>query len=360
MRKILLAFAALASAFTVAQTRCTVPVSDATFQQNFNQIAVLRGDAAKQERSVSFVTANCVKSQQVKTLALLFTSDSVRLIFCKAAYPKVTDTLNFFNVYDAFTSFSYAIRMYDYTQHYRWGKSTVITNTVIVTPPPPPANTAITYPAWSYPDTARTIANKGCAGPVVNETTFNSLAENVKKQPSEESKIVAIESAATNNCLSTAQAMKLSSFLTLEENRLRILKNTLPRVYDQEHYNYSMNVLTTQAKKDEWVAYAVSYLTPPCTVSANEFNNLIGQIRAKTFDDDQLTLVKDMSKDRCFNVEQLKVISNEFTFDDEKTEVFKTCYAKCPDKQNYYQLVDKLTFTSAKDELRRFINAGGK
>jgi hypothetical protein len=84
------------------------------------------------------------------------------------------------------------------------------------------------------------------------------------------------------------------------------------------------------------------------------------QIRAKSFDDDQVELVKLLAKDRCFNVDQLKTISGEFSFDDEKMEVFKFCYSKCPDKQNYYQLVDKLSFNSNKDELKRFINAGGK
>ena len=359
MNKLLLAFAVFSCGFLSAQVRCTVPVNDITFQQNFNQIAVLRGDPAKQERSVSFVNSNCVNSLQVKNIAMLFASDSVRLIFCKAAYARTTDTMNFFGVYDAFQSFSYAIRLYDYTQHYKWGKTTtIVTHVPPTTTPTTP--TAPTYPAWSYPDTTRTIANKGCAGPVVNETTFNSLAENVRKQPSEESKIVAIESAATNNCLSTAHVMKLSSFLNLEENRLRILKNTLPRVYDQEHYNYSMNVLTTQTKKDEWLAFATAYLTPPCVVSDGDFNNLIGQIRAKSFDDDQVALIKLLAKDRCFNVAQLKIMADEFSFDEEKMDVFKTCYAKCPDKQNYYQLVDKLTFSANKEELRRYINAGGK
>jgi hypothetical protein len=347
--------------FYLSAQRCTTPVAPAIFQQNFNQVAMLRSDAAKQSTAVSFVNANCVSSLQVKSMAMLFTSDSVRLIFCKAAYPRVTDTAEFFAVYDAFQSFSYAIRLYDYAQHYK-----PVRGDVVITPrpvPPVPVPTAPAgpvFPSWQYPDTLRRAANKGCAGPVIGEGAFTAIADNVFRQPTEESKIVAIESASANNCLSVAQVMKLSSMLTGEDNRMRVMKNTFPRVYDQEHYTSAAVAFTTPQKQSEWNAFGAAYLTPPCVVSEAAFGPLLQQIKSKTFPADRLALVKDMAKDRCFNTAQLKQISDQFTFDDERMEIFKLCYAQCPDKQNYYILVDQLSFTSKKDELRRFINGGGK
>lgn len=358
MKKILLLAFICVSGFLIAQ-RCRVPVSTEIFQQNFNQIAVLRGDASKQVRAEQFVTANCVSSQQLKTLAQLFTTDSVRLIVCQKAYPRVTDTASFFVVYDAFAAFSYALRLYDYTQHYKPAVGAVITSTVVVTQPPPPAAQTPTYPTWFYPDTVRSTASKGCAGPVISEHQFSTIANNAFRQPTEESKIVAIENAMTANCMSITQHMKLASLLQNEDNRMRVMMNGFARVYDQEHYSYAGSMFSVAAKKDEWNNYCVAYLTPPCTVSNQAFAGLLQQVHAKNFDDDQLTLIKSMSNDRCFNVEQLKKFSDEFSFDDEKMNLFKHCYAKCPDKQNYYQLVDKLAFTQNKDELRRFINAGG-
>jgi hypothetical protein len=356
MKKIVLLAFICASGFLYAQ-RCRVPVSNETFQQNFNQIAVLRGDAGKQVRAEQFVTANCVSSQQLKTLAQLFTSDSVRLIVCQKAYPRVTDTSSFFVVYDAFAAFSYALRLYDHVQHYK-PAGPVITSTVVVTQPTTPSSPA--YPTWFYPDTIRTTGSKGCAGPVISEHQFSIIAGNVFKQPTEESKIVAIENGMSSNCMSLTQHMKLASMLQNEDNRMRVMKSGFARVYDQEHYSYAGSMFSVAAKKDEWNNYCAAYLTPPCVVSSQDFNGLMEQIRAKSFDDDQVELVKLLAKDRCFNVDQLKTISGEFSFDDEKMEVFKFCYSKCPDKQNYYQLVDKLSFNSNKDELKRFINAGGK
>lgn len=339
--------------FVFAQ-RCITPVSPAIYQQNLNQITVMRGDVGKQQRADEFVTRNCVSSQQVKGIAALFVSDSIRYIFCRTAYQTVTDKENFFLVYDAFKSFSWSIRLYDYV----FRNPTQTGPTTIVTPPAPVAGPV--YPAWVYPDTARTTSSRGCSGPVIAEAAFSLVAANVFKQPTDESKIVAIESASANNCLSTAQLMKLSSMLSGDDNRMRAMKSGFTRVYDQEHYSAATVVFAAKPKQDEWTAYCAAYLTPPCVVSNQDFAPLLQQIKDKTFPSDKLALVKLLAKDRCFNTGQLQQIADEFSFDDERMEIFKLCYPKCPDRQNYYLLVDKLTFSTNKDELKRFINAGGK
>lgn len=373
MKRILLLALLFTSGIASAQ-RCKTPVSEAVFQQNFNQIAVLRGDDGKQPRAEQFVTANCVSSQQLKTMAQLFTSDSVRLIVCEKAYPKVTDTANFFTVYDAFASFSYALRLYDFVQHYKPATgpaqstprpssppvitpttTTTTTTTTLVTRP-----AGLSFPLWVYPDTVRATASKDCAGPVIAEQQFQSLANNAFVQPTEEAKVVAIENAFTANCMSMAQQMKMASLLQNEDNRMRVMKAGFARVYDQEHYPSATTMFTAGTKKDEWNNYCAAYLTPPCAVSEQDFKPLLAQIAAKSFDDDQVQLVEMMIVNRCFNTAQLKAIADEMTFDEGKMKVFKMCYARCPDKQNYYQLTEKLTFTGNKDELRRFINAGGK
>jgi len=339
--------------FLQAQHRCSVPVATPVYQQNLNQITIMRGDVGRQQRAEEFVTHNCVSSQQVKGIALLFTSDSIRYVFCKTAYQTVTDADNFFVVYDAFKSFSWSICLYDFVF-----RNPVQTGLEIVVPEP--AATSPVYPAWNYPDTVRTTASKGCAGPVITESAFSLVAGNVFRQPTNESKIVAIESASANNCLSMAQLMKLTSMLTGDDNRLRVMKNGFTHIYDQEHYNSASVVFIAQVMRDQWISYCQAYLTPPCVVSDADFTQLLQQIKDKRFPDDKMSLVKLLAKDRCFNVAQLAQIGDEFAFDDDRMEIFKLCYAKCPDKQNYYQLVDKITFSANKDELRRFINAGGK
>jgi Domain of unknown function (DUF4476) len=218
-------------------------------------------------------------------------NDSLRFVFCKTAYHTVTDTANFFSVYDAFRSFSWAIRMYDHVKRYpQQNGPTSIT---------PTAEAAPVYPLWIYPDTARTTGSKGCAGPVISESAFTVVAANVFKQPTEESKVVAIESAFNNNCLSMAQMMKLASMLTNEDNRMRVMKNGFARIYDQEHYVSAGAMFSQAPKKEEWNNYCIAYLTPPCVVSDTEYKGLLQDITDKRFTDDKMALIKSLSKDHC-------------------------------------------------------------
>lgn len=338
---------------------CAIPVAESLYQSNFNQIAINRTDAAKLEKANMFVKNNCVTAEQVKNIALLFQTDSTRMQFCTQAYTHTYDYKNFFVVYDAFSAFSYALRTYDHV-------SKVVVPVLPPTndgAPKPGAIAAPVYANWTYPDTARITANKGCAGPVAKEIMFKPIGENVFKQPTDESKLVSIEQASAGNCLSMAQVMKLTSLITSEDIRLRALKSTFPHVYDQEHYPYAAAAFTTQPMKDQWMAFASTFLTPPpppCVVTDPDFKKLHTDVQEKRFTDDKISAITMISKDRCFNVAQINTLALEFPFGDEKLKVMKMCYAKCPDQTNYYKLVDQLSFQSEKNNLTRFINSGGK
>ncbi|HTF06277.1 MAG TPA: DUF4476 domain-containing protein [Bacteroidia bacterium] len=348
-------FVFFALAFNASAQNCINPVSTAIYQSNFNQIAIVRSDAAKLEKANAFVKNNCVMADQVKNIALLFSADSVRMIFCQEAWHHTYDSDNFFVVYDAFTAFSWALRTYDYVSHQP--KKKVV---AVLVDPVPPVILSPVYPVLDYPDTMRITAAKGCAGPVITEVQLKAIGDNVFRQPTDESKVVAIEQAANANSLSMTHIIKLTSLVSSQDLRLSVLKSTFPRVYDQEHYPFAAALLFTQPLKDQWMAFASAYVTPPCVVTEQQFKPLIDEIRALSFPADKLNKITLMAKDRCFNVAQIKTFSREFSFDNDKMKLFKMCYDKCPDKNNYYQLVPELGFSSEQEELRRFINADGK
>ena len=337
--------------FGKAQT-CNNPVSNTIFQNNFNQIAIQQTNDLKLAKANLFVNSNCVLSSQVKNIAQLFTEDNYRLEFCKNAYPHTFDQVNYPDVYDAFTTFSGALRLYDF-----------INNVPFITPPPPVSAEPV-YPNVAYPSSANYTGKKGCAGPVLNDASFKTVAQNVFIQPTDESKQIAIQNASNNNCLDFAQVMKLISLLQTEDFRLQLLEYTFPRVYDQEHYQSGIVLFTNTQMQTNWTNFAQQFLNPPppppvvCSVSTADFNAALQNIRSKSFEDDKVKTVNLLAPDHCFNVEQIKSIGKEFAFD--KLTVFKALYAKCPDQNNYYKLVDELTFSSEKDDLRNFIKNGGK
>lgn len=350
--------------FNFAQN-CSNPVSAVVFQNNFNQIAVQQNNQLKLNKSIQFANENCMMAAQVKNIAQLFNDDNYRLEFCKVAYLHTFDRVNFFDVYDAFGTFSAALRLYDFIRLIESAPVVVtpspVTTTVTNTAPKEPV-----FPNFAYPSTVNYNGNKGCHGVLTSDATFKSIAQNVFNQPTDESKFVAIQLAYEQNCMSFAQIMKLTFLLQSENLRLKTLINSFSKIYDQDNYQSGIVLFSTTALQNEWTAYAKAYLAPPpppvvvCTTSDAEFKKLNDELKAKRFTDDKRGLVKIWINDRCLSVAQIKEISKQFAFGDDKMIVFKGFYAKCPDKNNYYLLVDELSFTSEKENLRNFILNEGK
>ncbi|HEU4716819.1 MAG TPA: DUF4476 domain-containing protein [Bacteroidia bacterium] len=338
---------------------CQDPVSPAVFQSNFNVIAVQHTNQKKLEQADLFVNSNCLTAAQVKNIAQLFTDDSYRLDFCKNAYLHTFDRVNFYDVYDTFTKFSYAFRLNDYIHEL---DSNTASNTTTVTVNPPP-HAAPVFPNYSYPAIAAYNGKKGCAGPVISDDAFNNIAQNVFSQPTDESKVVAIQSASNANCLSFAMIMKLSSLVGNESLRLSVMENTFSKVFDLENYPSGTQLFTDNNNQAAWLNYAKNTLTPPpapCVTSDADFNTVLASVHSKPFDNDKMSTLQLAAKDRCFSVAQIRKLAAEFAFSDAKLKVFKMLYAKCNDQQDYYQCLDDLTFSTEKDDLSNFIKNGGK
>lgn len=341
--------------FTAAASpaqNCTAPAPDVIYQNGFTQIAIQQNNQAKYDKAVALLNKNCFMSGQVKNIALLFNDDAYRLEFCKQAYSHTVDRANFYDVYDAFTAFSMAFRLHDYIG-------------TLAQPTPPPTASGPTFPTWAYPATAGYTGTKGCPGPVISEEEFKKIAQNVFSQPTDESKYVAIDLASAQSCLGFAHVMKLASLMQAETLRMRTLMNTFPRVYDQGNYQSGIVLFSTVSAQNEWMSYAKNVLAPPppppiCKVTDQDFAEMMKNIRAKTFTSEKLPVITLLETSNCFSVEQLRTMSKEFSFGEEKLTVFKGGYAKCPDQNNFYKLVDELSFDSEKNNLRTFIKNGGK
>jgi hypothetical protein len=65
------------------------------------------------------IRAQRVSSLQVKTIVEKFRDENARLQFAIAAYPRVIDPENLYEVYDAFFTFSKVMRLHDATRGVR-------------------------------------------------------------------------------------------------------------------------------------------------------------------------------------------------------------------------------------------------
>lgn len=346
--------------FVAAQAQnCVNPVSTGTFQAAFNQIAVQQISQNKLNKAVEFVNANCLLASQVKNIAQLFTEESYRLEFCKAAYTHTYDRVNFYEVYDAFTTYSNVLRLHDFVHGGLPAEQPAVVQTPVVVAPVVAAPKTVTFPKYNYPASGGYSGNKGCDGPVLDPVAFNEVAVDLSSQPTDESRQVAIQRAANEQCLDMAQVMKLTSMIKSETVRMNTLTNVFGSIYDQDNYQAAASLFTTVPGKNLWTKYAAEQLQPPappvCDVSDADFKSALNAVKAKHFSDDRIALVQVLAKDKCFNVSQIRGISQLAPFGEEKITMFKTLYAKCPDKDNYYKLVDELKFSHEQQEMNDFI-----
>lgn len=92
-------------------------------------------------------------------------------------------------------------------------------------------------------------------------------------------------------------------------------------------------------------------------MSSTEFAEAQQGIGSKSFEDSKMTTAKQVGRDRCFTVDQVKGIMGLFSFEDSKLEFAKYAYDRTYDIGNYYKLNDAFTFSSSIDELNSYIQS---
>ena len=360
---ILLCLLLFVNPFIGTSQDCQNPISNANFKTAFNLIASQATDQKKLERSLELVDKNCLMSAQIKNISVLFLEDSYRLDFGRAAYQATFDRVNFFDVYDAFTSLSFALRLYDHTQSQQPFKRPMPPRDVL--PKDEPAKEVLPpkFAEIVYPSTLKYEGNKGCDGPVHDQAGFNTLAIQVAAQPSDESKHVAIINAANEFCLGMGQLMKLTSLINSEKLKLNTLNESFSKIYDQDNFLSARALFTSVDLQNQWRKSAEFALAPPppvCAVQEVDMKSILKSVQAKNFPNEKLDLISAIKKDRCFNVAQIRTLSKEFPHDSNKLEAMKLLYANCPDQPDYYKLVDELSFAFMREDLTKFIKTGGK
>lgn len=92
-------------------------------------------------------------------------------------------------------------------------------------------------------------------------------------------------------------------------------------------------------------------------MSSTEFTDAKQSIESKSFEESKVTTAKQVGRDRCFTVEQVKGIMATFSFEDSKLDFAKYAYERTFDIGNYFKVNDAFTFENSMDELNQFIQA---
>jgi hypothetical protein len=106
------------------------------------------------------------------------------------------------------------------------------------------------------------------------------------------------------------------------------------------------------------VVYLPGYNGPvgcPVPMTDTDFRDLEQSISTKKFEDSKLTIAKQVLRDRCLFVSQVKRVLTQFTFEESKLEFAKYAYDYTYDIGNYFKVNDVFTFETTIEELDAYI-----
>ena len=92
-------------------------------------------------------------------------------------------------------------------------------------------------------------------------------------------------------------------------------------------------------------------------MSGSEFSDAKKSIEEKSFEETKATMAKQIGRDRCFTVDQVKEVMSVFSFEDTKLDFAKYAYDRTYDIGNYYKVNDAFSFESSIDDLNKYVGS---
>ncbi|MFY7669834.1 DUF4476 domain-containing protein [Tenacibaculum sp. MEBiC06402] len=293
------------------------------------------------DRAVNYTTQNDIYVSELIDACRYFSSDRRKYRICVNAYPRVIDKRNFFQVYDLFNSFSFAMKLYHNTQ----GTQNAIST--------------INYPNADY---YHGVTTNVCNQPM-SEYQFSSILNGRRNNLN--FNLRELKDIISRNCLSTSQIMKLTETLQSIRNRFELLQFAFPYSFDLENFYYTEQLIDENYMKQRLIRFIdreiaqINQQGPgynDCRpLSQNEYDYVLKSIKDERFTKERLKLVKQHLERNCFSIDRIRPIVNEFSFDKDRLNILKISYQNCPDKDQFYRLKETLTFSRHKREFDQFL-----
>lgn len=211
--------------------------------------------------------------------------------------------------------------------------------------------------------TTSSTTGMGTSTNVNDGTTGTTETININMNVSETGMNVNVNATGTDNGnMSTNSSTTTTTTSSSDGSYYEETSTTTTSSGDGTYYEETTTttVTTTNTTGDK-VIYQDQEMTATiapmdCSFSDTDTDALIKQIEEESFSDDQQRIANMAAKKKCMHVSQIQKIAKSFTFAENKLSFLKAAYDNCPDKSDYYKLMDVLTFSGDKQELENFIN----
>lgn len=319
----------------VADVNATTPISASKFNIIYNEVVAEPTSADRSYYLNNFFGRefNFYTTAQAKQLIQLATAEQDRLNSAKAAYRGVIDKENFYGVvYPLLSSSANRSELSAFVKNYE----------------------------YSNPGTAMTSAN------------FDKLYQNIYYQNSASTRYSSINTAFTTsgNYFTAAQAKKLITLVSDQNNRLQLAKTSYKVLTDRSNYLQLSDLLTSTNSRNEFNSYVANYenmasggsgvgTTTKTPMADQEFNDLFRSIQL-TFGlgakYDKLTNIFN-TETNYFTVVQAKQLIQLVSSENNRLELAKSSYNNITDPSNFSQVYDLFTSQTLKNQLVAYVNS---
>jgi hypothetical protein len=353
---ILMVFLCITPHFSFGQNNvrlnCPTAISASQFQQIKRNVSSRVNSGDRYRAAISAVKTSCLNTFQLLDLLSMFGEDIDKLDLAIVAYPQLVNKEDVYDVYNAFAYFSTAFRYHDYVHEQSENQST---NQQVQVQPVIQQPVQVSFPSMNYPNPFVYQGNHNCNLPL-SEGDFIVFVREIAMQSTEALKLQFAMNLASNSCLTTAQSMKTSTLLQVEQNRLTFLQAAYMRIYDEANFDAAVEVFSFIPNRTALMAYVnnlratVGQPVPiPCELTDNKFSQIRSILAQENSSSSRLSIAKDqLPAYNCYSSQQIKELVKLFSASSDKLNLSKFAYDYVKDKDNYFFELSPL-FSSSMD-----------
>lgn len=177
------------------------------------------------------------------------------------------------------------------------------------------------------------------------------------------------------NCLETYQVVKIASLFRNDDQRLLFAQRAYDQVLDPENYYDVFDTFLGMSKAFRLYDY-INYSDQPmvelpvvvdvgeveepevvCSLSNKDYNSLIATLKKEPFPMRRLPIAESLIRDRCLSVNQIGGFMDLLSMGKDRVAIAKAAFDNCTEPLEYHRLIDKLSFSSDKEDLLNFIKS---
>ncbi len=215
------------------------PLGERRFEEGVRRVMEVEGPE-RFRRAMELSAAHMLSSMQVKEIASRLNDDGARLEFASAAFARTADPENFYEVYDAFSTFSKVMRLHDRIHHLSIAVPTAaLPPPTTPIPPPPP--------------------------PTVSETEMRDIIRSLRRESFDQTRTKLahqILSTSPKKFLASQVKQMLDCF-DFEPSKIELAKFAYQYTFDPEHYHLINESFSFPNSREELSRFIQSGGPPP-------------------------------------------------------------------------------------------------